>query len=393
MQIVLIFTTIKRLTIAICLLMVFLTGCGGMPAESVIDEPQEEATPVSEPLKVEEKFVPEYNIVCTSKYEKERFLNISGESLYFHDGWVFYANRDEVRRCRPDFTEDALVIAPPMGMSANLALNHDGFSAVSIVTGPRRGSKSEVQILDVHNGRIEKLDSVIYGGFGRLLYKDVFIVDQNEVIEGKGSTVRLDMYDRKGAFVKTIASDIYPNDVAVLNDAVYYLPGYGDEDRTLPPNTIMRYDLTTGETEKFFEFDLAETSWGYDWSKIYFHGRTVIIRKGLNAAMYFDIDEMEPIEIDFGDIEMTEDDYISFIPSTGDDIFLAVHYPDPALYYENVEPRDITKPYDFFKVVHGTSKPVLLQTELEYQGRTMMFSDGYVYYVDEHLNLKREEWQ
>jgi len=372
----------KILTAAFFFFIVLLIGC--VPADLEADSPPEMLAPVKEALEPMEELVQEAVLDCTNRYEEEQFL-VPNRSMYFHDWWIFYNRGGDFRKCRPELTEDSLVFSHGW----NYALNHDGYATMKVYPSEsRRSGDDEIHILDVHSGKSEKIYNLdTMHMTSAMLYKDYLIVCQGFVIDGYGGASRLDLYDRKGNFIKTFATEIDYLGFAVIDDAVYYLPYFGDAERTMPPNKIMRYDIISGETEEFFSFDLAETplwSWNtmYCWPSAYFNGRTILIFNGKDY-IYTSIDKINSQKIVF---DKTSKEYlVDFIPSTDKDLFFIGRK-----YGENIS--DPTLYIDFFRVENGMETPILLKEFNFPYGNDACFSDGYLYYFNNDGVLMREQF-
>ena len=373
----------RWLILILCILLISQVGC--VPTEQVINDQPENPeiaseTPDDETIPVLEELVE--CAECTNRNSEERFLHVHN-GIYIHDNWVFYNTSEGTRKCRPDLSGDTLVYSGGWITS----LNQDGFATMKVYPDEsRKPGDDEVHILDVHTGKTEKVNNLnTKGMIHRLLYKDYLIVEQEFVTEGHGAATRLDMYDRKGCFIKTIAPEIYPYSFAVVDDAVYYWLHFGDADRTMPSNTIMRMDIISGETEKFFRFDLMENPefpWGiHFWPAVYFNGRTIIVFTGTNDV-YTSIDEIGPQKIS---LPSEMDEIFTFISSDNDDIFFAFSYVDN-------EDRSIKLYDEYFRVHHGTGEPILLKRiENGSVGYMPFFSDGFMYYID-NGDLKMEQF-
>ena len=371
----------EKLTIVLCTILIFLTGCGATePVGS------SEVLPVLDEPESIEGLVTETEVECASRNEKERFLEPRG--TFFHDGWIFYNGSKEIRKCKPDLTEDTLVFSGGRLQS----LNQDGIATMTVYPGEsRKPGEEEVHILNVHSGIAEKIDTLDTEKMShQMLYKEHLIVVQGIVIEGHGAASQLDMYDIKGDFIKTIAPNVNSSYFAAIDNYIYYLPMCGDEEMTIPANTIMRYDIVNDKTEEVLMFDLKifyespdETI--YVWPGVLFNGRTITIRVGLDNFIYTSVDEIDPKEIVFDGIG--RDDFFELIPSFDDDIFLMQ------------QQHDEEKPIDesflfsaFFRIDKDKNEAVLLQKSDMRSG--VFFYDGFRYYMEtnESTRLKREKF-
>ena len=378
------FIFIITLTLGVALGLV-LGGCKN-PVKAEILEPPEIQEAVSEALEIEKAPIREEPVECTSRNDKEMFLEMN-RGMYFHDGWIFYDNGADFRKCKPDLTEDTSVF-PLTGRYFNI-LNQEGIATIKVYPGEsRKPGDDEVHILDVHTGKSEKIDRLDteYMGY-RLLYKDYLIVVQQIVIEGHGAATQLDLYGRQGNFIKTIAPYVNYTCFAVVDNAVYYLQYYGDEKRTSPSNKVMRYDIISGETEVVLEFDLPEApEVGYpSWSTVYFTGRTIIAHSK-DAFVYTSIDEIEPKKILFSEIHKGEGDFvITVIPSVDEDIyFQSLHFGEGGDENGFLYSR-------FYKMARGTNEPIFLkETDGDIRGFAV-FSEGYLYHLLYGGDIAREK--
>jgi len=294
----------KKLIFILCVIVVIMVGCGQVPVEPVVDELQEESEPISGFNENEDDPIPDNSIQCISKYEEERFLNLN--QLYFHDGWIFDAKSGIIRKYKPDLEEEAIVFSSDSGFS-KFILNQDGFGLMLYSSNYLDiDDNDKIYILDVHTGEAEEIE-IDFSPIYVILYKsDIIAWQQHGPVPPQ-----LDMYDRNGNFVKTIVPEVLEN-YAFIDNSVYYRPAFSDAEWTIPGNTVMRYDLVSGITEKVLEFDLATMPWGdYCWPRVYFNGRTIIVNN-LGSMFYTSIDKIEPIEIDFNLIK-GRDDFFEFV--------------------------------------------------------------------------------
>ena len=248
-------------------------------------------------------------------------------------------------------------------------------------------NNDRMYILDIHNGEVEEI-KLDFSLSDAVLYKDYIIVSQQYT----PSPPQLDLHDRNGNFVQTIALCVF-SAFAFIDNAVYYRPEYHDEEYTIPGSTIMRYDLASGETEKVLEFDISKTPSGaYLWPAVHFNGRAIIINNH-RSVIYMSIDKLEPIEIVF-DFEIGEDRNVKFIPSSDDDLhFLSL----PAVDYDVAfDGGDVEEDYeyggDYYRVAHGTNEPIFLKEYYPSDSYMECFSDGYLYYFDPDRILVREKF-
>jgi len=310
---------------------------------------------------------------CISRYGEWYFLEMN-RGMYFHDGWIYYDKNSELRKCKPDLAEDTAVF--PLEGRYFQVLNQEGFATMKVYTDEsRKLGDDEVYILDVHNGQAERIDNLdtkymIY----RMLYKDFLIVVQETVIEGHGAATRLDLYDRQGNFIEIIAPDVNHTCFAAIDDSIYYLPYFGNEERTKPANTVMRYDLISRESEVVFTFD--EITDPNSWSYAYFTGRTIIV-PAKDAFVYTSIDEIVPQKILFNEIDKSGGRKgMNVVPSADKDIFfVSSHFGkvgdnEDEFLYSNV-----------FRMDYETNELILLKEEWTNPllGGGCFF-DGYLYY-------------
>ena len=364
---------VNKCSLVLCLLLVLLQpGCGNgtPPEEPEIENLPEVTVPElteTVPDTSEEEVLFGMNMIHDGSIE-EKF--IEEKHLYFYDGWIYYNNSDmEARKCRLDLTQDMLAF--PGG--SHLKLNQDGYGLLMIY-------QDGFYIFDANNGIAEAVSLPAY--YSRILYKN-YIFGRIETIVNGFHEYWLEMYDLKDNIAKTIFPETL-FDFAVVDDSVYYLPYYGNDDKTMPGSTIMRYDINSGETEKVFEFEMK----GYYHPKAHFNNRTILIQYDSSSFVYTSIDEIAPkafeIEID------RSIEYFEVIPSTDDDIYLVLRHGNEGY-------SDDTPP-DWFRIAHGSTEPVLLKGfDMDGSSYPAYFSDGYLYYFglkDSRGNyaLKREHF-
>ena len=355
----------KWLSIILCLIMACLAGCiqeQQISMEPGVDVTKEAPEPVPCTPEDEPPAIPETDDNDFINYGKEAFLMFYRPEIY--NDWIYYRVKNELWKCRLVLTDETIVFSEGIGTGFNI--NHDGCGIV-------RRKADEWYIFNVIKGTIEELDmsyspTIMSNGF---LYKNNIFVE-NKMWESK---IYLDMLDNRGDYIKTVLTEELAW-YAIIEDVIYYLPFYGNTEETAPSNTIMRYDIKSGEIESVFEFELTEVqkpgdSWpdiyNYFFPYVYFYNRNIIIENDKHSFVYTSIDSIEPKKVIFN---LGKDIRVVPVYSTDDDVFFFC-YEEMVLGYIP----------SFYKVIQGTTEPLFLG-EFNKTVVPSFFSDGYLYYYE-----------
>ena len=315
-------------------------------------------------------------------YEDNVFLELP--LFHISDGFIYDYERDkrELRKYSYDLLQNERVFSS--GSSAIVSYSPEGYCLISMSSQLERfypghpdyaPSIREWSIVDIYNGSSQVIDlpSVGQNFVKIIIYKgNIFLIDHNN---GR----RLDMYDIKGNFVKTVCSE-YVDNFGIIEDAVYYIP---NPDAHNQGRTLMRYDIKEDIAEKVFEFNLKKSlpNDTIYWPEASYNGRYIIIQNSQTSIMYTSIDDINPIEVEFNSTRSPWDD-VTYIRGTGDDLCFMYKYGD-----EKDSEGEFFGEFQYFKINQGIIEPISSRTQ---RGSLRCIIDGYIYY-GEKGTIQREK--
>ena len=367
--------------IILCTTLLVLTGCTQHPVEAESNNSLD-SLPVQNSEDTKNPYNTERDM---SRYENGKasasFLSIES-SWVLHDGILYYKDPQDhgrVWKYNMGSAEKEYFLLPDEYRFAS-GLNQDGY----FFGLKNRSGITERGILNINDGLFEKIDWLSsINSFQMALYKgNIFLVDMEN---GFGS---LDMYDLYGNHKKAICPD-YVENFGIIDDSVYFHPFLEDlNNKDAHGNKIMRFDITTGEIETAFEFEIGkEPQLGggrtiYEYQPYtYYDKRNIIIANKRQTFVYTSVDDIDLKEIVF---ESSSDfDFPYYVPSIGDNLYFCFYNAD-----ERDTEGDLFGYYEYYIVIQGTTEPIKLK-QFDYAD-AMFFMDGYLYYLDEDGNIAQE---
>lgn len=273
------------------------------------------------------------------------------KNFYKVNDWIYYLADSELRKCKPDLTEDALLEQDV----------YDFYIQNSNLYYSQNNSKeiywTDLNNLNFHANKISELKDT-----------NNWIVYQNSVIYTKDISNELMIYNIDQNTEKECVCDNVAY-LSVLDHYVYYSL-YDD-------NVVYRYDINSGKSELFLEFEKHD-----DFApKTHYRDRMIIIQTDVNKFIYTDIDNkiLKKVSLDISEYERG---------------WAAFHFDDSEnLYFSVAEHYDVanplTAPRSIYKVQIGTEQIKLVK---EIIGENIGFlTDGYLYSFNEDESLKREK--
>ena len=366
--------------IIVLLILILMGGC----EQALIETPEVENIQ-SEPgsnIVVAEP-VPDDIVLINSESASDLFLAFT--SLAVHNGWVYYIieGKSELRKCRPDLSEDAVDF--PSGLRPPFILNPDGYIV---------GDKN---IYNLNDGSYSENRLASNGDLciNTILYKNSFYMIDVKYLANRSIT----QYNLKGDYVKTIYEG-HVDSFAIIDDTLYFMPEFRDDNGVFYSDTVMRYDLVEGTTEEAFGFDIKEIPWSsgeyFMNSSIFYDKRNIIVVNSTNSFVYTSVEEISLKEVDLS-FTKSQWDHPFYICSNDEDLYFAM------LYFTADNGTPFSDYMEYYKVINGTTQPVFLK-RIDGAHRALFISDGYLYYHnypdfnnfdmaerDKSMELKREK--
>ena len=366
------------------LLLMFTSGCEQMVSE--LDAGNLPATPdlSADTMETNPSNVNEGNSTSEFNYKNESFLGLS--LFHIHNHWIYYNGyRSDLRKCKIDLSQDDLVFSGDEigSIGSEFIVNPEGYCIAKKtlqyesfpVDNPNHiPDIVEWTIINIYDGSVELIDLPSTGqNFKNIvLYKNMIIlIDQNK-------ERRIDMYNRKGDFIKTV----YSEDVlsfGIIEDSLFFLPAYSDTNQENPGNVIMRYDLNRDKTEIAFEFDLKEQPlYGVVyWPEARYCGRNIIVKNNTTSIVFTSIDDIDPLEVEFNTTSSPWDS-VSFINGIGDEMYFRYYHGD-----KRDSESETFGEYQYFTLNQDVIKSI--SNRIDPNDHSCLFvMDGYIYYIEEY---------
>ena len=365
--------------LALCLV-AFLVGCRednntSTNSDEIFIIPEA----IHDNIDTDNSILPIDGYVSKDYLDQNTFLSCT--TPYIYDGWIFYINynKNELRKCSLDLSQDILVFSDAFGFFYGFSINADGLS----LRPDRLGIGTKVfYIYDIENGVREKTGFVTEDSKS-VLYKDIIIISQYT----DGNTIKT--YDLNGDLVKTVFSNtVDVGDYAVVDDAIYFHPFYSDENEDDYGNEIMRYDINNETTEKVFDFTvkIAQNEEDvYYQPRLQFDDRTVIVQNDFMSFVYTEIDNIEPLEIEFNVPRQNLFDMARYISSDSEYLYFSYYHSDA----RDTE-EDRFGEMEFFMVTRGDTNPISIKKEADRGVFFLYVNDGYLYFFEGDERVVRE---
>jgi len=373
----------------ILLITLVLIGCSPGTKESpVVSEGNSDTTDAGNSPVSDDKT--EYS---ESNYVNERFL-VPGY-ISINDNWIYYSRivpggnvggsstyKNELRKCQIDLSQDEDVFSTefhPWFYHPEFVLNPDDRIIYGDVDFSQSSPVSKLWIYNLHDGTIDNNILQAYGvNYGNIvLYKNQIIlsIDGNET----DTSTQIDTFNIDSNIEKTIFTG-YVNSFGVIDDAIYFLPiYYDDENKPQPQQTIMRYDMKSETTAQVFKFNIATINLGdgvYFIPEVNYNGRNIVVQNSPNTFVYTNIDNINPKEISFKNYKELDRDQAKFIQSDDEDLYFNLSY------YKNVEEGFDSS--DYYRVLQGGNEPMMLNGLDSDIGE--YFAAGNMYYIEYDFN-------
>ena len=301
--------------------------------------------------------------VSTDKEEKASLTSFNAQDIedfiyrknfYKVDDWIYYLADSELRKCKPDLTEDTLLeqdIYDCYIQGSNL------YYVKNSLNNSKEIYRADLNNINFHGEKIAELKDT-----------NNWIVYKNNVIYTKDISNELMIYDIDQNTEKECVCDNVAY-FSVLDHYIYY--SIYDDD------AVYRYDIDLGKSELFLEFEKHDNF----APKTYYRDRMIIIQTDVNKFIYTRVDNKTIKKISF-DISEYERGWAAFHFADNENLYFSV-----AEHYDVANP--LTTPRNIYKVQIGTEQIELVK---EIIGENVGFlTDGYLYSFNEDKSLKREK--
>ncbi len=301
--------------------------------------------------------------VSTDKEEKSSLTHFNNQDIknfiyrknfYKVNDWIYYWSDSELRKCKPDLTENTLLEQDVY----NFYIQN---SNLYYIKNPQNNSQ-EIYWVDLNNVNLhgEKISE----------FKDShnWIVYKNSIIYTKDITNELMIYNIDQNTEKECVCDNVAY-FSVLDHYIYY--SIYDDD------AVYIYDIDSGKSELFLEFEKQDNF----APKTYYRDRMIVIQTDVNKFIYTDVDNKILKKVSF-DISEYERGWAAFHFADSENLYFSV-----AEHYDAANP--LTTPRSIYKVQIGTDQIGLVK---EIIGENIGFlTDEYLYSFNEDKSLKREK--